>query len=157
MKYSNNIVCDLIDYIELNLYSKVTIDTLSRKFSYDRYYLMKLFKREMGISIIDCINRLRIYHSIEQIQSTDFSLTRISINCGFSSLEYFSEIFHQVMGVSAKEYRFYIKNRYLYKKENAAILLNHWFDLQNLYEKIVKYKKNRKPEVTPILKRSIFD
>ena len=157
MKYSNELICNLIDYIELNLYSKISINTLSYKFSYNRYYLMKLFKRELGISIIDCVNHLKIYNCIMQIQSTDYSFTRIAINSGFSSLEYFSEIFHQIMGISAKEYRFYIRNRYLRKQKNVSILLERWFDLQTLYERIDKYKKNRKPNKFPILKRSIFD
>ena len=118
---------------------------------------MKTFKRELGISIIDFINHFRIYNSIIQIQSTDYSFTRIAINCGFSSLEYFSEMFHKVMGVSAKEYRFYINNRFLQKQEKVSILLNNWFDLQSLYEKVDKYKKNRKPRVVPILKKSIWN
>ena len=61
------------------------------------------------------------------------------------------------MGVSAKEYRFYVENRYLRKQDSISILLSHWYDLQLLYEKINKYKKNRKPVSAPILKRSIFD
>ena len=156
MRYSNALVCDLINYIESNLYSKIDINTLSYKFSYNRYYLMKTFKRELGLSIIDYINHLRIYNSIIQIQSTDYSFTRIAINCGFSSLEYFSETFHKVMGVSAKEYKFYINKRYLPKQEKVSILLNSWFDLQSLYERVDKYKKNRKPRVVPILKKSIY-
>lgn len=157
MKYSNELVCNLLDYIELNLYSKISIDNLACKFSYDRYYLMKLFKKELGISIIDYVNHLRIYNCILQIQSTDYSFTRIAINCGFYSLEYFSEMFHKVMGISAKEYRFYTRNRYLRKQKNESILLENWFNLQKLCEKIDKYKKNRKPNKFPTLKRSIFD
>ena len=157
MKYSKDLVCDLIDYIENNLYSKITINDLSHKFSYDRYYLMKLFKKEIGVSVIEFINRFRIYYSIVSIHDTNYSLTRIAIMYGFSSLEYFSEVFHQVMGVSARDYQSYIKKRYLKDMNKVYIILEYWADLQAFYEKVRKYKKNRKPNVVPILKRSIFD
>ena len=49
--FSNDLVCDILEYIDNNLYCEISIDLLSSIFCYDKYYIMKLFKRETGISI----------------------------------------------------------------------------------------------------------
>ena len=156
MKYSNDIVCDLLEYIDKNINSQISIHQLSIKFLYDKYYLMKLFKKEIGVSIILFVNYIRIYNSILQIKNTNYSITRIALLNGFSSLEYFSEVFHQVMGVSPKNFKFYHQNRYLKDSIKEEKLLENWIILQDFYDNILKYKKNRKPVKAPIIKRSIF-
>ena len=62
--YSNKIICDILIYIENNLKSKITIKDLENKFFYNRYYIMKLFKKEIGLTIIEYINSLKIYNRI---------------------------------------------------------------------------------------------
>lgn len=156
MRYSNDIVCDVLNYLEINLCRKITIEEIAFKFSYDRYYIMKLFKKEIGMSIISFINHLRIYRSIICIQNENYSITRISIMYGFYSIEYFSEIFRQIMGVSPRDYKFYYKKRYLRDDSLENVILSHWIELQLLMERVYQYKKNRRPNSIPILKRSIF-
>ena len=156
MRFSNDIVCRILDYIDNNFNGQISICEIAYRFSYDKYYLMKLFKREIGISIIEYLHRMRVYKSMIMIQSTDYSFTRIALVNGFSSLEYFSEVFHKIMGISAREYRFYIEKRYL--KDNSKIdsILFNWAKLDEFFIKIIKYKKNRKPANAPVLKRTIF-
>ena len=46
---SNSLVCDILEYINKNINDKITIDDLTYEFNYNRYYLMKLFKKELDI------------------------------------------------------------------------------------------------------------
>ena len=156
MDYSNEIVCNIIDFIETNLNCKISIEDITNKFFYDRYYLMKLFKREMGISIIVFINYLKIYHSINDIRNTTYSLTKIALFNGFSSIEYFSEVFHQVIGVSPRDYRLFVKRHFSITQDKVDIILDHWIQLQSFVQFVQKYKKNKKPVMAPVHKLSIF-
>ena len=142
--------------IDNNYNGVISIQEIAYRFSYDKYYLMKLFKREIGVSIIEYLHRVRIYKSMIMIQGTDYSFTRIALINGFSSLEYFSEVFHQVMGISAREYRFYIDKRYLHDNNKIDSILINWAKIEEFFIRIIKYKKNRKPVSAPVLKRTIF-
>ena len=55
--FSNLIVIDLLKYIDENLYAPISIQELSILFHYNKDYLMRLFKREIGVTIIDYINQ----------------------------------------------------------------------------------------------------
>ena len=80
--YSNNLICNILDYIDININSKISIEDLEHKFYYNRYYIMKLFKKELNITIFDYINKLRIYNSIKEL-SNEEKIIKIAINNGF--------------------------------------------------------------------------
>lgn len=154
--YSNDLVCQILDFLDDNLYRKFSVEELSSRFYYNRYYIMKLFKKELGITMFTYINQMRIIHSIRDIQNTAYSLTRIAIQNGFYSLEYFSETFHKYMGVSPRVYQMYWNYRFQVNETNLQIISEHWAELQAFANFIREYKKNQKPVGVPALKRSIF-
>ena len=154
--YSNEIICDILNYIDNNINKKIAIEEIANNFSYNRYYIMKLFKNEIGCSIVVGINNIRIFNSIKDIRENNYSFTKIALRNGFYSLEYFSEIFHKVMGVSPSTYKSFCKNRFKISYDDLEILMDNWVNLQNFIDKINQYKKNKKPTKPPVLKRSIF-
>lgn len=154
--YSNELVCNILDFLDDNLNRKVSIEELSYKFSYNRYYIMKTFKKELGVSIIEYLNRLRIWNSMLDIQNSTYSLMKIAIRNGFYSLEYFSETFHKIMGVSPRTYQNYWKHRFFLSENFLSIIRVNWADLQDFVDMSRRYKKNKKPIVLPVRKLSIF-
>jgi DNA polymerase-3 subunit delta len=54
--YSNELICNILNFIEININKKISIEEISLKFFYNRYYVMKLFKKELNISLISYIN-----------------------------------------------------------------------------------------------------
>ncbi len=144
----------MLEFLDSNLNRKVTIDELSFKFSYNRYYLMKLFKKELGVTVFTYINRFRVWHSILDIQNTTYSFTRIALRNGFYSLEYFSEMFRKVMGVSPRVYQNYLLYRLTSCEEELDVIQFNWAELQVFVDFIKEYKKNRNTQ--PVLKLSIF-
>ena len=155
--YSNELICKILNYIDKNINRKITIDELSLKFYYNRYYIMKLFKKEIGLSLFNYINCLRIYNSINSINSSDKLLIRIAIDNGFYSLEYFSEIFKKIIGVSPSVYKKFYYSRYSPSKENYKLVTDNIISLNIIINKIKKYKNNIKPQKLPIRKLSIFN
>lgn len=154
--YSNKLVCDILNYIELNLNSKISINDLERTFYYNKFYIMKLFKKEIGVSIFEYINILRIYNSSNEIKNTNNSLTMISMNNGFYSLEYFSEIFKKVVGVNPRNYKNFWNYNYKINENDLNTIRKSIIYLNNFIEKKEKYINNIKPIETPVKKLSIF-
>lgn len=153
--YSNEIVCDILDYIELNINNKITINDISKKLNYDRYYLMKLFKKEIKLSIIDYINSIRIYNSFDYIKN-NYSFFKVACSNGFYSLEYFSEIFKKILGVSPSIYKKFYYNRYIPSKSNYKLITDNIIKLNMLINKVNQYKLKTKPQFAPVKKLSIF-
>ena len=154
--YSNELICDILDFLDNNINRKVSIEELAKKFYYNRYYIMKLFKRELGFSINNYMNCMRIRNSIFEINNYDYSITRISLNNGFYSLEYFSEMFHKIMGVSPRIYLDFCKQRFKVSEDNLIKIRESLINLQEMVDFVDKYKKNKKPSGVPVLKLSIF-
>ena len=154
MMYSNNLICDILIYIDNNISNKITIEDLENKFFYNRYYIMKLFKKEMGITLINYINSIRIYNSITLIKESNNSLLNIAFKCGFYSIEYFSETFKKIIGVNPEIVKQYLRKKIVVKKMD--IINNSILNLYNLKKFKERYLLNRKPDNPPIKKLSIF-
>ena len=69
--YSNELVVKILNYIDDNLYKRITMDEISSIFYFNKDYLMRIFKKELDITIMDYINKRRIYNSLELLKNTD--------------------------------------------------------------------------------------
>ena len=142
---SNSLVCDILEYINKNINEKITIDDLTYEFNYNRYYLMKLFKKELDISIVNYINYKRIYNSLSSLRENK-SILMIALNNGFYSQEYYAEIFKKVIGTNPITYKSFIKNIHLSKQKNEDILITNLINLEDIMNKVNNYIKRRKTD-----------
>ena len=148
------LIIDIINYIDSNIYTKISIDIISNEFFFNKDYIMRLFKRELGITIIQYINYKKVYLSLPYLENSNDSILYIALNNGFYSLEYYSEIFKSIIGVSPSKYRDYYKYRNnvdidtFYKINNNIIKLDNKIRFINDYKTIIVKKD--------VLKLSIF-
>ncbi len=155
--YSNELICKILNYINENYNTKISIEELSNRFFYNRYYIMKLFKKEIGVSITDYINNLRIYHSIISINKSNNLFINIAIKHGFYSLEYFSETFKKITGVSPTIYKNFYNTRYTETDYQYEQIIKSITSLKSFIDKIQKYQTNTKPKEYKVKKLSIFN
>ena len=154
--YSNKLICEILIYIDENIKSKITIEELENKFFYNRYYIMKLFKKEINLTIVEYINSIRIYNSINLMKNSNFSFMNIALKSGFYSLEYFSETFKQITGLNPRKYKnYFYKKQYLSFEEldsinNSIVKL---YEISNIKS---NYLSKQKPVTNPVKKLSIF-
>jgi AraC-like DNA-binding protein/mannose-6-phosphate isomerase-like protein (cupin superfamily) len=92
-------------YIDLHFKESLTLEQLAEEGHMNKYYLSHAFKREYGISPINYMIDRRIEESKYLLAETDLSMSQIAQLLGFSSLSYFSQVFHRTQAVSPKEYR----------------------------------------------------
>ena len=144
--FSNSIVLQLLDYLDSNLYKKISIDELSYTFSYNKDYLMRLFKRELGLTIIDYLNKKRIYNCILYMKDNNNSMTYLSIKFGFYSLEYFSEIFKKYIGASPSIYYKYLRREVDLEENIYNVINKNLISFHKLWGRINIYKNNIEPK-----------
>lgn len=154
--FSNKLVCNIINFIDKNIDRKISISDIEMEFFYNRYYIMKLFKREMGVSITNYVNNIRIYNSLEEVRNNNFSLLRIGLDNGFCSLEYFSEVFKKIIGVSPLVYRNFFISRELVSVKDEEIISSNVYILRNFVLKKEDYLNRVKPDKVIMKKLTIF-
>lgn len=92
-------------YIDLHFKEPLTLEQLAEEGHMNKFYLSHAFKREYGVSPINYMISKRIEESKYLLTETDLSMSQIAQLLGFSSLSYFSQVFHRTQGISPKEYR----------------------------------------------------
>jgi len=92
-------------YIDLHFKEALTLEQLAEEGHMNKYYLSHAFKREYGISPINYMISKRIEESKYLLAETDLAMSQIAQLLGFSSLSYFSQVFHRTQGITPKEYR----------------------------------------------------
>lgn len=154
--YSNKLICQILNYIDTNWCNKLSINDLENRFYYNRYYIMKLFKREIGVTIFDYINNFKIYKSINEIAISNNSMITIAINCGFNSLEYFSETFKNIVGVSPSNYKKILNREAIFNIDKYDEVTLNIIKINKLINKVNVYKNNIKSDKIKVKKLTIF-
>ena len=143
-----DIIQDILSYIDDNIYAKITIEELSRKFYLNKDYIMRLFKKESGKTIIQYMNEKRIYLSLPELQETDDYILKVALTHGFTSQEYYTETFTKVMGVNPIVYRKFTKNHPSVTEEEISCIRKNLTELKYQLDQI----HNRKQTIptTPV-------
>ncbi|RKN37514.1 substrate-binding domain-containing protein [Streptomyces hoynatensis] len=68
-------------------------------------HLGRLFHRELGLTLWEYLNRLRIKHAKERLRRSDDSVQTIARAVGFHDRAYFSRVFRKLTGVAPHAYR----------------------------------------------------
>lgn len=118
---NNERVNSVIEYIESNLTESMTTTDIAGHFYINPKYLMRLFKRITGFTITEYTNNKRIVNSIDSLINTDNKVLKIALDNGFNSLEYYSETFYKIIGLSPNQFRKEYKNN---QKEELLKLKN---------------------------------
>ena len=154
--YSNKLICQILNYIDTNWCNKLSINDLENRFYYNRYYIMKLFKIEIGVTIFDYVNNFKIYKSINEIAISNNSMITIAINCGFNSLEYFSETFKNIVGVSPSNYKKILNREAIFNIDKYDEVTLNIIKINKLINKVNVYKNNIKSDKIKVKKLTIF-
>jgi AraC family transcriptional regulator, melibiose operon regulatory protein len=92
-------------FIAQHYTDKITADQISQAAGLHPNYAMALFKKALGITLIDCVTQHRVSHAQRLLATGDEKIIEVALNSGFTSLSRFHEAFKRWCGCSPKEYR----------------------------------------------------
>ena len=147
--YSNTLICDVLDYINRNINKEITIDELSNIFYFDKTYIMKRFKKEIGVSIHDYINRVRILNSLSLYRYDNYILS-IALNNGFNSIEYYSEMFKKIIGVNPYKYKKFVNRSFDITDKEIDTIMNNIYKCNSIKNFSDAYLRRRKPSTNMV-------
>ena len=145
--FSHSLVCDILEYINQNINREITIDEIANRFYFDKTYIMKRFKKEIGKSIHDYINIMRIFNSLDYYKCDNYILS-IALRNGFNSIEYYSEMFKKIIGVNPMKYKKYINHSFDISDNEINTIIKSINDCNNLKMYVKEYLLHRKPSIS---------
>ncbi len=105
-----------MNYMSGHLQEPIRIETLAETTGYSPNYFQNLFRKLTGETPQKYLLHLRIGKATQLLADSEFSLSEIAQQCGFSSQSYFGAIFKKETGFTPKEFRRRAFARYLSTK-----------------------------------------
>jgi len=99
------VILAVCDWIHANYYHPFTVKELAAAAGYQSDYLSFLFKKHMGISLIQYTNRLRIEASKNLLSNCGVSIREAAYSCGFPDEKYFMKVFKKFENQTPSEYK----------------------------------------------------
>ena len=100
----------MIVYIDEHYEQKIELEDIAKIGGYNIAYTSQFFKRQMGISFVEYVLRLRIRDATVRLASTDEAVARIASDCGFADVKAFNVAFKKHFNMTPTEYRKQVKS-----------------------------------------------
>lgn len=102
--FENELLNEILIYINTNIYEAMTIEDLCLRFSISRSSLQVLFKNNVGTAPKHYISDLKLNKSKILIKQGKYTISEISNMLGFNSIHYFSRKFKQRYDIAPSDY-----------------------------------------------------
>ena len=108
-RVSNHTVDRIQAYIAEHYAEKLTLTGIANQFYISPYYLSRMFKKSINLSLIEYINGVRIKAAQNLIERSSGSIAEIAAKTGFMTTAHFRRVFKDATGLSPQQYRQYYK------------------------------------------------
>ncbi|MBQ7373014.1 MAG: helix-turn-helix transcriptional regulator [Clostridia bacterium] len=99
-----NLISDIISLLKNNLYARLTLEQISQQTYYSKTILNHLFKKNMGITIMQYYNGLKIEEA-KKLLRKNHSSAEIANLLTFESATYFTKVFKKYVGMTPSAYK----------------------------------------------------
>lgn len=82
----------------------LSLEKISTALSYNRKYISSVFKKQMGIGLVEYLHTVRVQQACTMMEQGFTSISDVANRCGCPDAQYFSKIFKQKMGMSPAAY-----------------------------------------------------
>lgn len=102
---SINATTTVMNHLKEHYAEPLSLHTLSQLAGYTPQYLSSLFSHDVGISMQEYLQRLRIDEACKLLTNTGLSTAEISAAVGYQDTRHFAKLFRRYQGISPRDYR----------------------------------------------------
>lgn len=102
---SDDIIYRTVSYISANFNKSISLDGMAHDLGVSKFSLSRLFSKTFHSSFNQYVNEARLGYACQRIETTDDTLTEISMDSGFGSLRTFNRVFKEKYRLTPSEYR----------------------------------------------------
>ncbi len=100
-----SMVKEAVTYIRFNIDQPLSLNRIAETLSVHPSHLSRTFKKELGMTLTNYINQLRIEEAKYLLDSSNESITEIASSVGYNDPNYFSKVFTKLEHVTPLDYR----------------------------------------------------
>jgi len=93
------------DYIRQHFRDKLTIDTIGQAVYLSPCYLSRIFKQNVGCTIMEYLAQIRVDQAKEMLKDPRNNVMQVAEKSGFEDAGYFTRVFKKIEGVTPSHYR----------------------------------------------------
>lgn len=127
-------------YIQANYQTQISLNDLAGRLYLSNAYLSKYIKKHFGLTFMEYLNNVRLFHAVDELIYSNKNMTRIALDNGFPTSAAFTKAFRDAYSELPSEYRKKMQNNR--QEANTEVKLT-----EEEAELIKKYlKDNDEPE-----------
>lgn len=100
----DNMLEQLILYVEQHFREDISLGQAAQALGYNRNYLSRQFHQMLSMNFRSFVNFQRVQYICHQMRVGSDSISSYALSGGFQSLRNFNRAFHEVMGMTPREY-----------------------------------------------------
>ena len=100
-----NLLFKIFQFIETNYNRDCSLEKMSKDTAFSYSYLSRYFKKIVGISYNNYVNKYRINNACYILENSSCSVLQCALDCGYTSLRSFNRNFKAIVGESPNKYR----------------------------------------------------
>ncbi|MFB1052307.1 helix-turn-helix domain-containing protein [Paraliobacillus sp. JSM ZJ581] len=108
-KNLNRSVSLIQHYLNQNYREDISLDSLAEIGHINKFYLAHSFKKDIGVSPIEYLQKVRVREAKLLLETTNYSIASISEIVGFSSQSFFTQSFKRFTNKTPSKYRKEVK------------------------------------------------
>lgn len=95
----------VVSYVKEHYNKRITVSEVADHVGMSEQYFCRYFKKNMGKTLTEYINEIRVNKAAVMLSNTDEKVIDIAIQCGYDNISYFIKRFKVVKGITPQEYR----------------------------------------------------
>lgn len=93
------------EYMRVNYTEKLTIDDIAKAVYLSPCYLSKLFKQELGCTIMEFLTKVRVEEAKRLLKNPRYTVMQVASQIGFDDPSYFTKVFKRSEGITPSQYK----------------------------------------------------
>jgi two-component system response regulator YesN len=93
------------EFMRKNFNKKLTIDDISQAVYLSPCYLSKIFKQELGCTIMEYLTKVRIDEAKKYLRNPRYNIMQVANLIGFDDPSYFTKVFKKSEGITPSQYK----------------------------------------------------
>ncbi|MFC0472286.1 response regulator [Halalkalibacter kiskunsagensis] len=105
LSHKEKLIIDVKKYVNENFNKDITLDEVAELYYISPAYLSNIFSKKFGVTMFEFIIDKRIRTAKKLLQTTNYKVSEISKQVGYSNQRYFNQVFKKHVGTSPGRYR----------------------------------------------------
>ena len=95
---------ELLDYIDKHYSEELTLEQVSSMMHFSPSHFSKTFKKLMGMNYVTYVNMVRIEQAIQRLNTGQYRMIDIALECGFTNIRSFNRVFKEIIGYTPTDF-----------------------------------------------------